>query len=165
MSSRVDGFVAPRPARRVLWVRGPTRSPIEALRADKLAMQELGRIRRVTSCCTIEAYVSDCDRKPYEDPELYQYGVLPPCLNPARIRGPQIHAVDTEDAVSPKSLTKQQELRRRFPSDAWQPTKTRKSTPKVVVGPSSEEVRPWDSTKRKLHSPGLWRPPQRHLAY
>lgn len=155
-------FVAPRPARRVLWVRGPSRSPIEALRADKLAMQELSRVRRVTSCRTIEAYVSDCARKPYEDPELYQYGVLPPCLNPAKIRGPQIHAVDTEDVTSPKSLTKQQQLRRRFPSSdhVWQ--KTRKSTPKV---PSSDEVRAWDSTKRQLHSPGLWRPPQRHLAY
>lgn len=138
-------LVAPRPARRTIVVGGPRASSVEILRQD--------RMNNYQSCLKKSVSVSKSfgNREPYRDPELYSYGVLPPMVNPSKIRGPKIHLFDSEDAVSPKSLAAQEATK--------SPSQQKKTT--------SLQIKPWDSTARQIASgrEGLWRPPGRHRAF
>lgn len=154
-------FVPPRPVCREIWPQGLKKSSIEILRRDRRRLVELSKEpRRITSGNTIEYYVGECEQKPYQDPELYSYGVLPPMLNPAKIRGPKIHAIDSEDVIQPNSLTKQQMDRSQLKTWDYRPI----ALQTTLIDRSKAQVRAWDSTVRKLDS-SLWRPHERHRTY
>lgn len=154
-------FVPPRPVCTEVWPQGLKQSSIEILRRDRQRLVELSKEpKRITSGNTIECYVCECDQKPYRDPELYSYGVLPPMLNPAKIRGPKIHAIDSEDIIEPSSLTKQQIDRSQLKTWDYRPI----ALQKTLIDRSKAQVRAWDSTVRKLDS-ALWRPHERHRTY